>query len=411
MSTITRREFSQLALAFGATARGLLGGAGSIDDTLRTGIQRRTIPCVTAMVATAGKVTYQGAFGTRDATSGVKVTPDSIFAIASMTKAITSVAAMQLVEQGKLSLDGPASKYLPDLAKLQVIDGFDKASGKPQMHTVRTPITLKHLLTHTSGLAYPQWSDVLMRYTKATGKSFRPTTVAPMAPLIFEPGTRWHYGFSADWAGKLVERVSGLTLEQYFQRNILQPLGMQDTSFILPASKFDRLVSKYDRQPDGTLKEEPRTPPAAPSDFNGGGGLYSTAGDYVKFMQMILRHGRSAEGKQILQPKTVDLMASNQIGELDAGRLKTQMPELSSDVDVHPGATDKWGLGFLINTVPYPGGRSAGSLAWAGIWNTFYWIDPKRQICAALMMQFLPFVDKQAVGMLGDFERSVYATA
>jgi methyl acetate hydrolase len=410
MSTISRREFSQLAVALAASARTLRAGT-SIDDTLRTGIQRRNIPCVTATVATADKITYQGAFGTRDAASGVKVTPDSIFAIASMTKAVTSAAAMQLVEQGKITLDEPASKFLPDLAKLEVIDGFDPITGKPKMHTVRTPITLKHLLTHTSGLAYPQWSEVMMQYTKATGKSFRPTTVAPMAPLIFEPGTRWHYGFSADWAGKLVEKISGLTLEQYFQRNILQPLGMKDTSFILPPAKFDRLVSKYDRQPNGMLKEEPRTPPPAPADYNGGGGLYSTAGDYVKFMQMILRRGRSADGKQILQPKTVDMMSANQIGNGGAGRLKTQMPDLSSDVDVHPGAIDKWGLGFLINTVPYSGGRSAGSLAWAGIWNTFYWIDPKRQICAAIMMQFLPFVDKQAVGMLGDFEHSVYAAA
>ena len=410
MSTISRREFSQLAVALAASARGLRAGT-SIDDTLRTGIQRRNIPCVTATVATADKITYQGAFGTRDAASGVKVTPDSIFAIASMTKAVTSAAAMQLVEQGKITLDEPASKFLPDLAKLEVIDGFDPITGKPKMHTVRTPITLKHLLTHTSGLAYPQWSDVLTQYTKVTGKSFRPTTVAPMAPLIFEPGTRWHYGFSADWTGKLVEKISGLTLEQYFQRNILQPLGMKDTSFILPPAKFDRLVSKYDRQPNGMLKEEPRTPPPAPADYNGGGGLYSTAGDYVKFMQMILRRGRSADGKQILQPKTVDMMSANQIGSGGAGRLKTQLPDLSSDVDVHPGAIDKWGLGFLINTVPYSGGRSAGSLAWAGIWNTFYWIDPKRQICAAIMMQFLPFVDKQAVGMLGDFEHSVYAAA
>ena len=263
MPTITRREFSQLALALGASARGLRG-AISIDDTLRTGIQRRNIPAVTAMVANAGKITYQGAFGTRAAASGVKVTPDSIFAIASMTKAITSVAAMQLVDQGKLTLDEPASKHLPDLAKLEVIEGFDPSTGKPKMHTVRKPITLKHLLTHTSGLAYPQWSEVMMQYTKATGKSFRPAPVAPMAPLIFEPGTRWHYGFSADWTGKLVEKVSGLTLEQYFQRNILEPLGMKDTTFILPAGKFDRLVSKYDRQPDGSLKEEPRTPPAPP---------------------------------------------------------------------------------------------------------------------------------------------------
>jgi methyl acetate hydrolase len=407
MMTLNRRDFSRMALAFGAAARGLRGAA-SIDDTLRTGIERRHIPAVAAMAATAGKITYQGAFGTRDAASGVKVTPDSIFAIASMTKAITSVAAMQLVEQGKLSLDEPASKHLPDLAKLEVIDGFDSA-GQPKMHTVRTPITLKHLLTHTSGLAYPQWSEEIMRYSKATGKSYRPTTVAPMAPLVFEPGTRWQYGFSADWTGRLVETASGLTLEQYFQRNILEPLGMKDTSFILRPEKFERLVSNYQRQPDGKLTQNPRAMPAAPTAFNGGGGLYSTVGDYIKFTQMILRRGRSADGKNILQAKTVDLMGSNQIGDLNAGRLKTQMPDVSSDVDVHPGANDKWGLGFLINTVPYVGGRSAGSLAWAGIDNTFYWIDPKRQICAVLMMQFLPFVDKEAVGMLGEFEKAVYA--
>ena len=221
---------------------------------------------------------------------------------------------------------------------------------------------------------------------------------------------RSQYGYGADWTGRLVETVSGLTLEQYFQRNILEPLGMQDTSFILPAEKFDRLVSRFDRQPDGSLKEEPRTLPAPPAAFNGGGGLYSTAPDYINFTQMILRRGRSADGKQILQPETVDQMSSNQIGALSAGKLKSATPERSSDVDMQPGETEKWGLGFLINTTPYTGGRSAGSLAWAGIWNTFYWIDPKRQICAVIIMQFLPFVDKEAVGLLGDFERAVYAS-
>ena len=153
-----------------------------------------------------------------------------------------------------------------------------------------------------------------------------------------------------------------------------------------------------------------RTLPAPPTTFNGGGGLYSTVGDYVRFMQMILRRGRSVTGAQILQPQTVAMMSSNQIGDLGAGKLKTFQPTRSSDVDLHPGAVDKWGLGFLINTLEYPGGRSAGSLAWAGIWNTFYWIDPKRRICATIMMQFLPFADKEAVGLLSDFERGVYAT-
>jgi CubicO group peptidase (beta-lactamase class C family) len=410
MSPITRRDFGAIAFALGAQARGLTAAnkaTTSLDDLLRTGIERRKIPAVAAMVATADKITYQGAFGKRDVTaSGARATSDSIFAIASMTKAITSTAALQLVDQGKLTLDQPVSKHIPEFAKLEVLEGFDQ-NGKPNLRPVRTPVTLKHLLTHTSGFCYDTWSEEMVEYEKHGGQA--PIGVAPFVPLMFEPGQRWQYGYSLDWTGKLVETVSGLTLEQYFQRNICEPLGMKDTSFILPAEKFDRLVSRHQRQADGSLQQEPRTPPAPPAAFNGGGGLYSTTGDYVRFMQMILRRGRGPGKQQILQPATVDMMSSNQIGELGAGRLKSFQPERSSDVDLHPGATDKWGLGFLINTTAYPGGRSAGSLAWAGIANTFYWIDPRRGICATIMMQFLPFVDKEAVGLLSDFERAVYA--
>ncbi len=409
-SPITRRDFGAIAFALGAQAHRLTGASrvsASLDDLLRTGIERRKIPAVAAMVATADKITYQGAFGKRDpASSGTRATPDSIFAIASMTKAITSTAALQLVDQGKLKLDEPVSKHIPEFAKLEVLEGFD-TSGKPNLRPVRTPVTLKHLLTHTSGLCYDTWSGEMVEYEKHGGQA--PVGVALFVPLMFEPGQRWQYGYSLDWTGRLVETVSGLTLEQYFQRNICEPLGMKDTSFILPAEKFDRLVSRHQRQADGSLEQEPRTLPAPPAAFNGGGGLYSTAGDYVRFMQMILRRGRGPGKQPILQAATVEMMSSNQIGELGAGRLKSFQPERSSDVDLHPGATDKWGLGFLINAAAYPGGRSAGSLAWAGIANTFYWIDPKRGICATIMMQFLPFVDKEAVGLLSDFERAVYA--
>jgi len=208
---------------------------------------------------------------------------------------------------------------------------------------------------------------------------------------------------------ELVEAVSGLNLEQYFQRNILKPLGMNDTSFIFPAEKFDRLVGRAQRQNGGPLQEVPRALPPKPAAFNGGGGLNSTAPDYIKFMQMILRYGRSGVREEILTAKSVEAMSMNQIGGLGAGKLKSFMPNLSSDVDVHPGFVDKWGLGFLINTTAYPGGRSAGSLAWAGVYNTFYWIDQPRGLCAVIMMQFLPFVDKEAMGLLGDFERAAYA--
>jgi CubicO group peptidase (beta-lactamase class C family) len=403
---ITRREFSFAALGLGLQARGL-GAATNMDDVLRTGIQHRKIPAVAAMVATADKITYQGAFGKRDVASGVNVTPESIFAIASMTKAITSTAALQLVDQGKVTLDEPVSRHIPEFAMLQVLDGYD-AAGKPKLRAPRTSVTLRHMLTHTSGFCYDTWSGEMVEYEKHGGAA--PVGVAPFVPLMFDPGKRWHYGYSTDWTGKLVEKVTGLTLEQYFQRNICEPLGMKDTSFLVPDAKFDRLVNRHQRQSDGSLKQEVRVLPPAPAAFNGGGGLYSTAGDYVRFMQMILHRGRGPAGRQILKPETVAMMSSNQIGELSAGRLKSFQPDRSSDVDLHAGADDKWGLGFLINTVPYPGGRSAGSLAWAGIANTFYWIDPKQGICATIMMQFLPFVDKEAVGLLGDFERAVYSS-
>jgi CubicO group peptidase (beta-lactamase class C family) len=405
MIAINRRQFNSLALVLAGQGRRLLASAG-LDQTLRDSMTRRKIPCVVAMVATADKTTYTGAFGKRDTASGMDVKPDSIFAIASMTKAITSAAAMQLVEQGKIQLHEPVSKFLPELGKLDVLTGFDGA-GKPILRPAAKPVTLHHLLTHTSGFAYDTWDESMLKYNMLHGGPAA-GTVAPLTPLIFEPGTRWQYGTSADWTGRLVEAVSGLTLEQYFQRNILQPLGMKDTTFVFPADKFDRLVSSSRRLPDGSLKEDPRTMPVPPQAFNGGGGLFSTAPDYVLFMQMILKHGRGP-GTQILQPKTVAMMTTNQIGDVSAGKLKTLRPTISSDVDFHPGVTDGFTYGFLINKTAYQGGRSAGSLAWAGVENTFYWIDPRRSLCAVVMMQFFPFVDSQAVGLLGDFEKAVYA--
>jgi methyl acetate hydrolase len=404
---ISRREFGGLALVVSAQTQRLFGAVG-IDETLRDGIAKRKIPAVVGMAATADKITYAGAFGKRDSASGIAVKLDSIFAIASMTKAVTSVAAMQLVERGKMTLDEPVSKHLPELAKLNVLEGYD-SGGKPILHPAAKPVTLRRLLTHTSGFAYDTWDANMLKYTQQAGAP--PPNGAPVVtPLIFEPGTRWQYGTSLDWTGKLVEAVSGQTLEQYFQANILKPLGMNDTSFIVPAEKFDRLVSSYGRQPDGSLKENPRALPPPPKFFNGGGGLNSTAPDYIRFCQMILRRGRGPGSEVLLQPKTVDQMASNQIGAARAGILKTYRPAISADVDFHPGATDKFGLGFLINETAYEGGRSAGSLAWAGVFNTFYWIDPRRQICGVIMMQFLPFVDPEGVGMLHDFERAVYAS-
>ena len=398
-------------LILGAQPRSIWGATtNEIDQTLRSSLAQHKIPACVAMSATRDKITYTGAFGKRDSASGVPVNPDSLFVIASMTKPVTSVAAMQLVEQGKLKLDEPASTYIKELGSLQVLQGFD-AAGKPILKPATKPVTLRTLLTHTSGFCYDTWFPDMLRWEKSTGTSLPLGTVAPLTPLMFEPGSRWQYGTSADWSGRLVETVSGLTLEQYFQKNILQPLGMHDTSFLVPASKFDRLVSEYRRGDDGKLKEDPRALPPPPKAYNGGGGLYSTAPDYVRFMQMILRRGQGPKGEQILQPKTVDMMATIQTGHLSAGKLKTARPAISSDVDFHPGFKDGFGFGFLINSKGYDGGRSAGSLAWAGIANTYFWIDPRKGVAGVIMMQYLPFADKEAIAVLGDFEHAVYAGA
>jgi methyl acetate hydrolase len=412
MPQISRRHFSAALLALGAQPRRGWGAtSNAIDQTLRSSVQQHKIPACVAMAATSTQTTYSGAFGKRDSKSGVDVNPDSLFVIASMTKPVTSVAAMQLVEQGKLKLDEPASTYIQELGSLQVLHGFEPGSGKPILKPATKPVTLRTLLTHTSGFAYDTWFADMLRWEKESGKSSPLGTVAPLTPLMFEPGSRWQYGTSADWSGRLVETVSGLTLEQYFQKNILEPLEMHDTSFLVPAAKFDRLVSEYHRGSDGTgpLKENPRALPKPPKAFNGGGGLYSTAPDYVRFMQMILRRGQGPKGEQLLQPKTVDMMASIQTGDLSCGKLKTSRPDISSDVDFHPGFKDGFGFGFLINSVAYDGRRSAGSLAWGGVANTYFWIDPKKGVAGVIMMQYLPFADKEALAVLGDFERGVYA--
>ncbi len=380
-SRINRRQFAGAALSAATVGLGKLragsDGSQAMDETLRTGMQRRGIPVALGMVANGHSILYSGAFGVRDAASKIPVSLDSIFSIASMTKAITTTAALQLVEQGKLKLDEPAARILPELGKLKVIAGFDESTGEPMLRPVSKPVTLRHLLTHTSGFAYDTWNATMFRYAQKTGTIDSPAITDPPSPLVFEPGTAWQYGTSLDWTSRMVEAASGKSLEPYFQENILKPLGMNDTSFILTPEKFDRRVSVYQRQPDGKLRENPRVLPTPPARPTGGGGLYSTAPDYIRFTQMILGRG-SLNGVKILKPETVAQMSRNQIGPLGAGKLKSFRPDRSSEVDMHPEAVDKWGLGFLINTVPYEGGRSAGSLAWAGVDNTFYWIDPHR---------------------------------
>lgn len=385
--------------------------ATDIDRVLREASDAGRVPGVVALAANRGGMIYQGAFGRRGLPDGVPMTTDTVFRIASMTKAATGVAAMQCVEQGKLALDQPAGEIMPELAELQVLDGFD-AAGKPMLRPARRKVTLRHLLTHTAGFVYHVWNAQLNRYVDLTGL---PTIMsgklaALNAPLAFEPGERWEYGINIDWAGRMVETVSGQDLAVYMREHIFAPLAMRDTCFVPNDEQLERLVQVHARKPDGSLEPIPNTPPQ-PAEFHAGGGaLFSTGPDYLAFVRMVLQGG-TLNGARVLNPETLALMAQNHIGDLDVGKLETSHPAVSHDAEFFPGMVKKWGLTWLINTQDAPGQRSAGSLTWAGLFNTYYWIDPRQQIAGVMLTQVLPFADPTVLQLLDDFERAVYRTA
>jgi methyl acetate hydrolase len=382
--------------------------AVQIDTVLRRAAEAREVPGVVAMAATDKGLLYEGAFGTRDLGKGPEMTLDTIFRLASMTKAVTSVATMQLVEAGKLELDEPIGNVLPELAAPQVLEGFDDA-GAPRLRPAKRPITLRHLLTHTAGFGYEVWDPDLVRYVKVSGTPS--TSTAKLAslrlPLVFDPGERWEYGINLDWAGRAVEAVSGQPLAVYFREHIFAPLGMTDTDYAISSAQQSRLVSAHQRKPDGSLEVATVTDPPWREFWSGGGGLNSSARDYLTFLQMLLHQGQ-LNGVRLLRPETVALMGQNQIGDINAGIMKTANPQRSNDVDFFPGIPCKWGLGYMINTRPGPNGRSAGSVTWAGIYNTYYWLDPQKRVAGVFLTQILPFADDKAVTLYGEFERGVY---
>jgi methyl acetate hydrolase len=380
-----------------------------INLTLRQRCESKTIPGVVAMAANSNEVTYQGAFGTRNLSNDASMTTDSVFWYASMTKAITAVAAMQLVEQGELSLNEPICRVLPDLAALKVLEGFD-ASGEPKLRAARNPITLRHLLTHTSGFCYDIWNSEMARYIETTGIPVIITgrNAALKTPITSDPGTRWEYGIGFDLVGKAVEAVSGKRLDHYLRDQVLTPLGMTDTAFKIGDAQRQRLAAMHTRVEDGSLVRIPFELPQEPEFHPGGGGLYGTAIDFIKFTQMILNKGRG-NGNQVLKPETVTTMGQNAIGDLNMTKMTSAIPLAANDLDFYPGMDKKWGLGFMINTARTPEGRSAGSLAWVGIANTYYWIDLSRNVTGVVMMQMLPFADKECLETFAKFESGIYA--
>jgi CubicO group peptidase (beta-lactamase class C family) len=380
------------------------------DQLLRTAVANGDVPGVVALATSRQRTVYEGGFGERVQGSGVPMSPDTVVWIASMTKALTATAAMQLVEQGRLHLDRPAHEVVPALAEVEVLEGFDRA-GQPITRPPVRPITLRHLLTHTAGFAYEIWQEPIIRYQEAKGLPGITSCEekALRTPLLFDPGERWEYGINIDWAGKMVETVSGQKLGRYLEANLFEPLGMGDTAFKITDAMRARLAKIHQRGDDDRFQPlHDLEIPQAPEFEMGGGGLYGTIGDYAKFVRMILNQGRADDGRRVLKPETVAQMATNQMGDCRVGAVKTAMPPLSNDAEFFPGMAKTWGLSFMINTERAPTGRSPGSLAWAGLANSYYWIDPSAGIGGVYATQVLPFADKKALPLYLDFERTVY---
>ena len=374
--------------------RGISAAPADIDTLLRTAVEQKRIPLVVAMVADGRGAVYEHATG---------AAKDAIFAIASMTKPITSVAAMQLVEAGKLKLDAPASTYVPELRDVRVLDGGT-------LRPPKTPITLRQLLSHTSGFSYEIFNkEIFDLVAKKEVASFAAGGDGFLkAPLVADPGTRWEYGISTDWVGRIVERVSGQTLDQYFRDKIFTPLGMSDTSFIVPAEKHSRLAPQFVRAPGGELTRQPPQPAPKVTFFSGGGGLYGTAPDYLRFVRALMAGGQ-LDRRRILSAESVALMGRNQIGALTTRPLPSLIPQFAADHAVMPGAGDTFGLGFALNSTAGATSRALNSMAWAGVFNTFFWVDRETQVCAVFFTHMLPGLEPGVTRLVDDFYRAASA--
>jgi methyl acetate hydrolase len=385
-------------------------GGTAIDQVLQGAVQDGAVPHAAAIVSNADGVLYEGGAGPRIVGEAEEtVTTSTQFAIMSMTKIVCTAAALQQVEREELDLDAPVEDYCPAFAELEVLDGFD--DDTPRMRSPASKATVRHLVTHTSGLAYWFWNADIVRWEQATGV---PNVVpgsdeAFKAPLVADPGSKFVYGISVDWLGKVVEAVAGKGLDEVVREGITGPLGMDDTMFKLDDARLDNAVRVHTKGEDGKWASAGLILNQSPDWWAGGHGLYSTPRDFIRFERALLRGGE-LDGARILEASTVDAAFSNQIGELDfPAEIPTADPPITDSLNVGPGC--KWGYGLLLNTADLPGRRRAGTGAWAGLFNTHFFIDRTTGICASIYTNSLPFITRdEAWKLYGDFEEAVYSS-
>lgn len=380
-----------------------------LDALLSQSIEAGEVPGIAALVVDRKGVVYENAFGLRTLGEPAPMSTDTVGWIASMTKAITGAAVMQAVERGLLDLDAPAGRVAPEIDTIGVLERFE-ADGTPRFRPPKRPVTLRDLMTHTAGFSYERWSDEVWRCHQALGIPANSTCKLAMlrSPLMFDPGARWEYGIGIDWAGRMLEIASGRKLGDWMRDEIFAPLGMRDSAFRITPGMRARLAKMHQRDAAGAIAPLPDFEiPREPEFEMGGGGLYSTAADYARFLRMILNRGE-LDGARVLRAETVAQMAADQIPSLEVQPLRTQVPALSEDAEFFPGLSKGWGLSFMINRADAPTGRPAGSLAWAGLSNCYYWIDPRNGIAGVFVSQLLPFADRLALPRFLAFESAVY---
>lgn len=384
--------------------------SSNIDTLLQGVVDQGAVPGVVAVAGDRDGPLYEGAFGQLGVDDARPAELDTVFLIASMTKAIASVAALQLIEQGRLQLEQPVADVLPEFAELQVLDGFD--GDEPRLRAPARPATIRNLLTHTSGCGYWFSNPDLLRYHQLTGLPDPASGSREMfkAPLIADPGTRWEYGTSVDWLGQVIEKVSGKDLNQYCHEFIFGPLAMNDSTFVPTEALLGRLMAIHSRLPDGGLAAAPAEAlmPAEPEFFSGGAGAASTGPDYLRFMRALLRDGE-LDGVRILKAETVELMFSDHLDGLSLPEvMRSAIPELTNDVPAMP-FRQGFGLGVHVVFEDVPGMRHAGTGDWAGLFNCYYWIDRSTGVAGAFLTQVLPFFDPPVVEASLGFEGLVYA--